>query len=142
MSREYLPYQQTKVRDVVDTGNALDISEKTLSFRIPVEDTLIIPDHNILTKYYDVIKQFIVTYEMTNEEYQLYKYQPKKFCYDKYGTPELAYSLLYINNMISVIEFTKQKIKVFSSDILDVVNELFDILEDDLKTNRTLVENE
>lgn len=136
MAKEYTPYKYCTLRDVIETGKTVETSEKTMAFRENIDDLFIIPYHNIITKYYDTIKNYITTYEMTDTEYQKWKYQPRKMCYDMYGTPELASSLLYINNMVSVTEFTKKKLKIFQLDFLDVVNELFEILEYDLKNNR------
>ena len=59
-----------------------------------------------------------------------------------YNTPELASSLLYINNMISITEFTKKTINIFTEDIMDIINELMSLNEDDLKQNKVDIESE
>ena len=134
--KEYEPYTQSTVRDVIFYGERLEISEKTLSFREAINDELIIPWHNVLTKYIDLLKDFIIDYSFTDDNFLTYKYQPRKLSYDLYGTPDLAFSILYINNMVSVTEFTRKNIKVFTGDIVEVINELFEVLETDLKNNR------
>lgn len=79
---------------------------------------------------------YIETYKMTDEEYLAFKNKPNYFCYIKYDTPELANSLLYINNMVSATEFTRQTVKKFKSNIMSIVNELMTLNDTDIKKNR------
>ena len=135
MATKFQPYEETSVDMYIDTGKILDISESTIAFKSKVDDKIIIPYHNVITKFYKVLKDYIVDVTLSDEELHRYYQQPKLFCYDTYGTPELTYSLLYINNMPSITEFKKKKIKVFTDDILDIVNELMALNEEDLKNN-------
>lgn len=144
MAEEYKPYATFSVDAEIEAGKDLYISEDTMSYKekIPMqesEDNIIIRFHNIITQHIDALKDYITDLEFDDEEYYNYLYQPKLFCYEAYGTPELATSILYINNMTSATEFNKKKLKVFTTDIIDVINELFSILEEDLEDNRATV---
>lgn len=115
----------------------LDISyAKTfLKTVIPSDDTKLIVNHTSLpNKYFDYISDIVTSVTMTDEEYIKYRYQPKLFCYNYYGTTELWALLLKVNNMTSAIEFNKKNIKVFSQEIFSLLNEIF-ILEKENITN-------
>lgn len=144
MAEEYKPYATFSIDAEIEAGKDLYISEDTMSYKekIPMqesEDNIIIRFHNIITQHIDALKDYITDLEFDDEEYYNYLYQPKLFCYEAYGTPELATSILYINNMTSATEFNKKKLKVFTTDIIDAINELFSILEEDLEDNRATV---
>lgn len=136
MAQEFQPYLTTSVDKFIEEGKSLDISESKMAFKERVDGTIVIPVHNVITQNVSAIRSHITEYTMDDDEFQTYKYQPKLFCYEMYGTPELAYSLLYINNMISLTEFTKKTIKIFTEDIMDVINELMSLSEKDLERNK------
>lgn len=145
MAEEYKPYTTYSVDAEIEAGKELYISEDTLSYKEKIgidnvsEDSIIIRFHNVITQHIDALKDYITDLEFDDDEYYNYLYQPKLFCFEAYGTPELSTSLLYINNMTSATEFNKKKIKAFTSDIIDAINELFAILEEDLQDNREMV---
>lgn len=144
MEEEYKPYATFSVDAEIEAGKELYISEDTLSYKEKIQlqdsdDAIIIRFHNIITQHIDALKEFITEVELDEDEYYEYLYQPKLFCFSVYGTPELTTSLLYINNMTSATEFNKRKIKAFTTNIVDVINELFSILEEDLEENRNTI---
>ena len=55
---------------------------------------------------------------------------------DWYGTPELWSGILYINNMVSVANFNKKTINVFTKNIMEVLEEIMTIYNDDLTNNK------
>ena len=142
MSKEFEPYNTTSVDRFIEEGMDLDVSESKLAFKELIDGEIIVPFYNVITKNIDAIRSHITTYTMDDDEFQTYKYQPKLFCYEMYNTPELASSLLYINNMISITEFTKKTINIFTGDIMDIINELMSLNEDDLKQNKVDIESE
>jgi hypothetical protein len=136
----FTPFEMSNMESLIKAGKNLDISHEKIHFKaffIDKENHKIIINYtSLIDKYYDFLKKIIVDYEMTDEEFIKYKFQPKRFCMDMYGTTELWSTLLRINNMVSAIQFTNKKIKAFTQDIFDVLNEIL-ILEDDrLKSNR------
>lgn len=137
----FKPYKQNTITAVVNAGKGLTISESKIAFREKIDDEIIIRQDNVLTRYRRIIKPYLTTKELTDDEYIKYKCQPGLLCYDLYGTPELATSLLFFNNMSSVTEFTKRSITIFKPDILTVVNELMSLNNKDLVANRLAVGN-
>lgn len=137
----FKPYKQNTITAVINAGKGLTISESKIAFREKIDDEIIIRQDNVLTRYRRVLKPYLTTKELTDDEYIKYKCQPGLLCYDLYGTPELATSLLFFNNMSSVTEFTKRSITIFKPDILTVVNELMSLNNKDLVANRLAVGN-
>ena len=136
MSKQFEPYTVTSVDRFIEEGLDLDVSESKLAFKERIEGEIVIPFNNIITKNINVLSDYITPYEMDDDEYQRYKYQPKLFSYEIYGTPELASSILFINNMTSLTDFTKKNINIFTENIMDAINELMSLNEEDLKQNR------
>lgn len=114
------------------------MSHGNMQFKVRVGDT-ITPYETIFTRYHNVLKNYIVTRTLTEEEFSKYYQQPKLLSYDIYGTPELWSGLLYINNMVSVANFTKRTIKLFSINIMDILQEVMTIYNNDLNNNKTEV---
>lgn len=116
----------------------LDITYSKLflkSLIISGDNTLIVNSTSLSNKYYDYIMKNTMTLELSNSEYMKYRYQPKLFCYDIYGTTELWFLLLRINNFTSISEFNSKKIKVFSGSIFNVLNEIL------VNENTNILEN-
>lgn len=142
MSIQFEPYNTTTVDRFIEEGFMLDVSESTLSFKELINGEIIFPIHNVITKNINVLNDYIIEYTMNDEDYQRYLYQPKLFCYEVYGTPELASSILYINNMTSITQFNKKKLKIFTDTIMRAVNELMSLSEDDLAKNKANIKRE
>lgn len=132
----FTPYEQTTIDAVIETGLNLSVSEDTMAFKELINDEVLFAYDNVITRYRDILTDYIIYIDLTDDDYQRYKYQPQLFCYDYYGTPELASSILYINNMVSRTEFTKQSFMIFNDDIMDIIQELMSLNEADLETNR------
>lgn len=139
MAVNFKPYRTSTVDAYIDEGKRLDVSEETIAYKAKIDDAVIIPYHNVITKYYRAINRYIIETVLSEEDYQKYYQQPKLYCHDMYGTPELAYSLLFINSMASVMDFKKRKIKIFADNILEILNELMALNEEDMIKNRAYI---
>lgn len=88
------------------------------------------PLNSIIAKYKDYFDKYIDEVELTEEEQLTYRYSPKKFSQDMYGTTEYWSIILYINECHSVMDFEPVKVKyVVPQSITDLINEIL-ILED------------
>lgn len=136
----FTAFEMATIESLIEAGKALDISHDKLhskAFFIDNNKNRIITNYtSLLDKYSDHIAKFIVTVELTDLEFEKYRFQPKLLCYDYYGTTELWSHILRINNLTSVTQFTKQKIKMFTEDIFDIINEIFILEEDTITKNR------
>ena len=135
----FKPFTQTTINAVITAGKGLTISESKMAFRDNIDDEIIVRTDNVLTRYHKVVEPYLTTKTFTDDEFVRYKCQPGLLCYDLYGTPELASSLLFFNKMVSVTEFTKTTVVVFKQNILDVVNELLSLNEKELTANKLAV---
>lgn len=100
---------------------------------------LIINDRCILDEYWEDILKCTKKITLSDKEYEDYRYKPKKYCFDTYGCTDLWFLLLRVNNMVSVIDFDKQKIIVFRDTIFDTLNLILTLEEE--KYQKNLEEN-
>jgi hypothetical protein len=91
---------------------------------------------NLFEKYYEILLDNTVIVVLTDEEYLKYRFKPKVLSYDLYGTKELHYMLLRLNYVYSVINFDFKELRVFNTNILNLLNEIM-ILE-----NENYIEND
>lgn len=136
MANKFIPYTKTTIDSVISSGKSLGLSENAIAFKTIIDDEIAIPYYNIITKYKDAINKYIETVTLDEEEFFQYKCKPNYYCFKTYGTPELASSLLYINNMDSSTKFKNTTFKRFNKDILKVINELVTLTIKDIKKNR------
>lgn len=99
-------------------------------------EILVLNSTSLYNKYANEISSILHEVELTDYEYITYRFQPKLFCYHYYGTTELWSLLLKVNNMMSVAQFDKKKIVMFSGEIFKIISEIL-ILEDyNIKINK------
>ena len=78
--------------------------------------------HNVASDYIDeIISNYCVDVELSDDYLAKYKYRPKLLCYDIYGSQELYYLILIINDICSVKDFTKKKLKLPTKDNISVI---------------------
>nr|DAI10035.1 MAG TPA: hypothetical protein [Caudoviricetes sp.] len=94
----------------------------------------------LITKYWDIIQNYVVDIELTEDEFLKYARRPRLLSLDKYETIELWASILLINNMVSPVQFNKRKIKMFTTDILEILEELLILEEGNIKLNDAYIE--
>ena len=93
-------------------------SYQKLSYVQPFND-IKFPIFNVIT--YDYLKEFkdaAVTINLTDDEFDKYKYKPRLLSLDLYGSTELFFIILAINGMASEKEFSLQTIKLIPVDTL------------------------
>jgi hypothetical protein len=94
----------------------------------------------LITKYWDIIQNYVVDIELTEDEFLKYARRPRLLSLEKYETIELWASILLINNMVSPVQFNKRKIKMFTTDILEILEELLILEEGNIKLNEAYIE--
>ena len=73
---------------------------------------------NILKKYEDILKSNLVEINLPSKYY----YKPEYVSKDLYDTTDLWYLIMFINDIETVDQFNKSKIKVPNSDIITTLN--------------------
>lgn len=140
-------YDCSTLSDFEEYEDSLKISHSGMHYQSAVvnqtNNKRVIFNHtSIVNKYFYQIMEHTRKITLTNEELMQYMYQPKKYCFDKYGTTELWSMLLKINYMGSCIEFNNKNIRVFTSDIFTVLNEILILEKEELEKNEVSVYGE
>ncbi len=116
-----------------------DIKKQELSYRklhsnafirdARTDSVIKIPFMSLTNKYKDFLEPYKILIPLSNIEQYTYKYQPKKLSEEMYGTTELWYTLLELNNLKSITEFTPTELYMYDPHkIVDLINEIL-ILE-------------
>lgn len=134
-------YDCTTLEDFDGYDESLKISHKGLHLQSAVlnkaNNKRVILNHiSLINKYYYALMEHTMEITLSNEEYMKYIYQPKKYCFDTYGTTELWSLLLKVNGMSSSIEFNTKKLRVFTSDIFQVLNEILILEKEEIEKNK------
>ena len=133
------PDGANNLNDWIEIGKDLDISHSSLNLKVK-EGDLITPFQSLICRYYYALLPFTKEVDLTDDDLIEYKCNPKGLSQKLYDTPELWSGLLYINDMVSVADFKKRHIKVFTSDIVSKLEELMMLSEDDLNANKKEIE--
>lgn len=134
------------ISELISYGEALPISMDKLHIKkvlFSSDNKPILFNYlSILDKYYDELQKHVVTVKLTDDEYAKYKYKPKLLCYDVYNNIDMAPLILRLNNMTSVIDFTKQELKMYKNDIHSTLNEIIVLEQEALDNNINETEKE
>ena len=132
-------YSCSTIDDLIAYNKTLEISHNKLhlkaSFTDNYDNKIIFNYTSLIEKYRYFLQSKIKLIELTDNEYLKYKFKPKMLSADFYGTTELWSSIMRINNLMSITEFTLKKLKLFTSDIMTVLNEILIIEEKNIKEN-------
>lgn len=80
---------------------------------------------NKLDNYISVIKEYCVELELEEDECELYFYRPKYLSNRLYGTTDLWYLLMKLNNINDKLEFTKDKLFIVHPQNISIINKIF-----------------
>ena len=73
--------------------------------------------------------------KLSDKELARFKYNPKALSYYLYGTTELWFLILRLNEMYSISEFSNDTIKLYSNTILRKISEILNAEEDRRNVN-------
>ncbi len=127
------------IQQLITAGKHLQYTSDTLSLKEHIklaDGTVVVFNlYSLLDRYMDELEQFIMTIELSDEEYLKYRFQPKRLCLDIYNCPDLAPLILKINNMVSLLEFDKQSVRLFKTNIIKILNEIKTLEKDRFNLN-------
>lgn len=133
------------IEELIEEGAKEPYSPDKLCYKTVVTEnnkSIVIPTESFIDKYYDIIRnEYAEKMTMTDEDYDKYKYNPKRLSYDSFGTVELWHLILRINNMSSVLEFNKRTIYMVDDLFLEVLDEMITLEEDEKTKNDEEVQN-
>ena len=83
-------------------------------------------DHNLVEDYLKELEATCVTLELSNEEMSRYRYNPDLLAYDIYGSVQLDFVILLLNDMIDPKDFDRKKLKLpYASSLSIFLNTLY-----------------
>ena len=83
--------------------------------------------NNLTIKYMPELKDIKVKVTLSNEEYNRYKYNPKRLSYELYGTTELWFLILEANELHSINQFDSRTIYLFRTDIVEKMTRILNL---------------
>jgi hypothetical protein len=99
------------------------------------------PTTNLLYDYIKELKSISQLVTMTDLEYIKYIYKPKLLANDVYGSSELYFVILALNNMCNIKEFTLRKIYLLSkSNMNEILNYIYNAEKDFIQKNRSKIQ--
>lgn len=83
-------------------------------------------DHNLVEDYLPFLSDNAIQLELSDDEYVKYKYAPDRLAYDLYGSTQLDFVILLLNDMIDPKDFMVRKIKlVYASTLSEFLNNIY-----------------
>lgn len=72
-----------------------------------------VPYSSITNKYRIYLLECLVKIQLTDEEKEMYRFQPKRLSMDLYGTTELWADLMKLNGAVSVVDFKPSFVTIY-----------------------------
>lgn len=116
-----LPDKTITVEEFINSGKNVTIDYINFSFLSRLQNGTVVSVLNVVNDYIEELRNACVTVELTQAQQYAYFYKPKLLCYDIYGSPELYYVILLINDMADVKEFTKPRIKMLRKEYMSML---------------------
>lgn len=92
-------------------------------------------DTNLFEEYVDCLP--LTKVRMEDEEFKRYKYRPDLLAYDLYGSTQLDFVILLVNDAIDPKDFDRQIIMLpRSSDLFTVLDQIYSTNYEYIKQNR------
>lgn len=108
----------------MSTQNSLQLDNCSLFFK---EKNYVLMTENIFrNKYRDLIMDNLIEVKLSDEEYNKFKYRPKRLSYEIYKTNDLWHLILWINNTYSITKFDFEIVKLFDPAKIYILNNIFE----------------
>lgn len=131
------------VEDFIELGKDIDdiqYSKFAILSRAAsdVTNPLIYPEHNVIYDYEEEFKKLSLNVEMTDSEFNKYRFKPKLLAYDLYGSTELYFAILFTNGICNIKEFNRKHIKLIKkSDMILLLEAIYNAEQNYISTNRS-----
>jgi hypothetical protein len=128
------------IPELISYGSLLEISHSKSFFKSTFTndagETIRINSIFIMERYFNFIKSKSQILNMSPTEALKYRYQPKLLSLDVYNTLDLWSLILKLNNMTSILEFTKASILIPPLSIYTIMNEILTLEFNEIKRNK------
>jgi len=131
-SNKYDSADHADIRDSINASKTNKLNIKNVSNKINSAGKIIWLSNNIFKKYKNILAQYTVEVEVKDHQ----KYKPHFLSKEYYGTQDLWYLIMLMNDMTSVMEFTKDTVKVFDKRRIELINKI--LVENQNKLGNTI----
>lgn len=115
----------TTIENDIERGSSGGIGHRRLNNTLTLHFTsngrnIYLPINPIVSKYKDIIDKYTDEVELTEDEVIRYRYSPKTYSEDMYGTIGYWSVILFINECHSIIDFHPEtSIKFIQKDVIE-----------------------
>lgn len=137
------PDKTSTVEEFINAGISDEMTYNNFSilFRSSQQDNIILSANNIIYDYMDEIKPYIVNVSLSEEEYIKYRYKPKLFAYDIYGSTELFFVVMAVNGIYDIKDFNRRNIKaLYKKQLFELLNQIYNAESGYIQKNRSDLE--
>ena len=137
------PDKTSTVEEFINAGISDEMTYNNFSilFRSSQQDNIILSANNIIYDYMDEIKPYIVNVSLSEEEYIKYRYKPKLFAYDIYGSTELFFVVMAVNGIYDIKDFNRRNIKaLYKKQLFELLNQMYNAESGYIQKNRSDLE--
>mgnify|MGYP000065565034 CR=1 FL=1 len=137
------PDKTSTVEEFINAGISDEMTYNNFSilFKSSQQDNIILSANNIIYDYMDEIKPYIVNVTLSEEEYIKYRYKPKLFAYDIYGSTELFFIVMAVNGIYDIKDFNRRNIKaLYKKQLFELLNQIYNAESEYIQKNRSDLE--
>lgn len=96
-------------------------------------------EENILAKHTKFLEENKHKYDMTDDEFRMYRCNAHRLSEDIYGTTELWFLILHANELYSESEFCSKSIYLYNKNVLSKLSEILAVEEEFINKNRASI---
>ena len=133
------PFIAGSLEEFIDLGQDDELTHYNFSIIELLDGNLEVPISNIIENgYLEEMRLLSETVVLSDKEFRLYKYKPNLLSLVLYGTPELYFVILAINDMVSKKEFNEKEIKLVpKNSMLQIMNYIYNAEREYIDDNRS-----
>lgn len=113
----------------LDDFVAMQMSDDMTYYNFSILEVVNSVEHlniNLVEEYSSILKSQTLQVELTDEEYKKYKYCPDLLAYDIYGSVQLDFVILILNDIFDPKEFVNKTIRLVPASVLQqFLNEVY-----------------
>ena len=115
------PENTYTIEEFIEAGKGVILTYQNLSLKNHIGENIKFPFKNVFNDYLSDIMNtaLIKTVQLSDDEFNKYKYRPKILAYDIYGTTDLDFVILAINRISTPKDFTYKKINMIGKKHLN-----------------------
>lgn len=141
------PVRTSTIEDFIELGENDEITYNNMALftRDLTNGAFIYSFENVIGNYLDELREAAVECTVTDSEWIEYRYNPYRLSNTLYGTTQLYYVILFMNNMISIKDFNLNSRKILllgKTELNRFIDMIMSAESNRIKLNREYIEEE